>query len=161
MKEEGFPPPKTVKWEIKLPCELRKSRVMLGQGKTGKSLIVPQPWVTSPFSPGEMQGEGRKWAGSFGTGSVWHQPSGPDSCVLGGSRQEPCPKGAVGRTGELVGGEKLQRGSRKEASPSKALFSVCTGRQDLFRDNIFPHCDSSGRRCKCGWSQSSAQGLTS
>lgn len=32
--------PKTVKSEIKLPCEMRKSRVILGQGRTVKSLTV-------------------------------------------------------------------------------------------------------------------------
>lgn len=61
-------------------------------------------------------------------------------------------RGGSGRRGTL------QQGPWKEAKPSKALFSVRTVRQDLFRDNIFPRCDSSGRRCKNCWSKALLRG---
>lgn len=112
-------------------------------------------WLSCEWSPLSPSG---KWISSSGTGYVWHEPSGPDNCALGGSRQEPWPKGAVGRPGEAVGGERLQQGLWKEASPSKALLSVHTVRQDLLWDNIFPHCDSPGRRCKRGLSKALLRG---
>lgn len=56
-------------------------------------IIVTQPWVIPFFSPGEMQGEGRKWIGSFGTESQQHQPSGPDNSACGEADRSPGPRG--------------------------------------------------------------------
>lgn len=95
----------------------------------GSCCLCLSPEWSPTFSPGEMQGEGRKWIGSSGTGSLWLQPSGPDNSALGDSRQEPWPKGAVGQPEEAVGGERLQQGPWKRQAPAKHYFqSVLSGR---------------------------------
>lgn len=157
-QEEGFPPSKTVKWEIRLPTWDEEEQKDSGIGQDWEVTDCAPSLSDPPFLHWGNAGRGEDMIGSFGTGSQWHQPSGLDNGALGGSRREPWPKGAVGRPEEAVGGETLQQGLWKEKSPSKALFSVCTVRQDLFRDNIFPHSDSSGIRCKRGWSKALLRG---
>lgn len=116
-RKKVFHPLKTVKWEIKPPCELRKSGKMLGWDWAGKSLVVRQPWARSLF----LSGKRREGTGKGQAGLVLDLPSIPGSCVLGRSRRDPRPEGAVA--------EVLARAVGRRQAPAKHAFqSVVSGR---------------------------------
>lgn len=113
-------------WEIKPPCGLRKSGVMLGWDRTGKSPVVPQPWARPPFPP---QGNaGRGWGTDR---QFWHWIcAAPALCpwqlCLGG--KQTGPPGLRGQweswEGEAVGGERLQGDPWEEGKPQQStVFS--------------------------------------
>lgn len=122
----------------------------LGQDHQGE----PQPQASPPFFPGETQGGDREGTGSFSTGSVRHQPPVP----WGEEGSTPGMGGSGRAGGKQWEGSSSSEGHGREASPSESLCAVLAVRQELFGDNIFPHRDSSGRRCKCGWAKALRRG---
>lgn len=113
--------------------------------------------VTSQLCPSPEQtplGKCREGIGKeqavLALGSVWLWICPWELCPGG---QQTGPQWAVGDPGEALGRGRLQQGPWEGGKLQRGTIFSARCQAGFAQGNIFPHGDSSGRRCERGWSK--------